>query len=153
MKKIEIKLIPKVFVNEEKGAVVVVLEGGELNPYALMEEWGNCEEILKEEEEKGYPSYRIRNRYVGKAYCMKEDDFDAWTGYELAVNRAYAKYYEDFSKALYKLRGDLLESIDELIDFPNSQFKSAAYRLAFWEAKTGTIPMTYNEEDIVNASR
>ena len=84
-------------VNEEKGVVVAVLEGVEYDAIDL---------LMGKNKYLSYPSmwprvqpFMLKDKYVGKAKCMKGDVFDIKVGKELAKERLLLKYYRDLYKA------------------------------------------------------
>lgn len=84
-------------VNEKKGVVVAVLEGVEYDAMDL---------LMGKNKYLGYLStwpriqpFMLKDKYVGKAKCMKGDVFDIKVGKELAKKRLLFKYYRDLNKA------------------------------------------------------
>ena len=102
----------KFFVNEEKRTVVCVIEGMRYQVYNDLDQTiisAGASIILGKAM-----SALLKNRFVGKAVCSVEDEWDENTGKLLAYNRAKNKFYHSYFKHLNRVMYDIDRVLDEV---------------------------------------
>lgn len=67
----------------------------------------------------------ISNTYVGKAVCVKEDDFNVETGKILAARRAQEKYEKARTKVLERLTTDVIRKLIDVNKKQNERYNFA----------------------------
>lgn len=102
----------KFFVNEEKRTVVCVIEGMKYQVYTDLDRTISAvgTSILLGEA----MDTLLKNRFVGKAVCSAEDEWDENTGRLLAYSRAKNKFYHSYFKHLNHIMYNIDRELDEV---------------------------------------
>lgn len=103
----------KFFVNEEKRTVVCVIEGMKYRVYSDLDRAINSAggAVIMLGESK---VARLKDRFVGKAVCSSEDEWDENIGKLLAYSRAKHKFYRSYFKHLNHIMYDIDCQLDEV---------------------------------------
>lgn len=102
----------KFFVNEEKRTVVCVIEGMRYRVYSDLDRAiSSASTVIMLGEGM---TARLKDRFVGKAVCSSEDEWDENTGKLLAYNRAKNKFYRSYFKHLNHIMYDIDQALDQV---------------------------------------
>ena len=80
------------YVNENQRTIVAVLRHSQ---YDVIKALDNMGLLFIYEKDFNIDKCMLSDRYVGKAICHIDDEWDESIGKEIAKNKALSKYYED----------------------------------------------------------
>lgn len=97
------------YVDKDKKTIVAVLHNSQ---YDVVRALDNMGILFLSSNNLDIDKCMLKPRYVGKAICYKDDEWDENIGKEVAKSKALEKYYRDRVKA-YEYMYSCIESIEK----------------------------------------